>query len=165
MVGNSSVTLYEQVKQTKASTLQVAERHFNPPMDAIKGTVKSASGYGVEFAEFPGRTFRFCSDWTRRFSGGGREIGMVSGAGIGHDNWNAPQRIPRSQVDGHSPQRRHRRNRCRRPVFTTGPQSISGQFLASTAASASDARPLGRQNGCQRQHSRGQSANISPEEL
>ena len=33
----------EQVRQTKESTLQVAQRHFNAPVDTIEGTVKSAS--------------------------------------------------------------------------------------------------------------------------
>ena len=51
----------EQVRQTKESTLQVAQRHFNAPVDTIEGTVKSASAQGVELAEYPGRTFRFSS--------------------------------------------------------------------------------------------------------
>jgi hypothetical protein len=33
----------EQVRQTKESTLQVAQRHFNAPVDTIEGTVKSVS--------------------------------------------------------------------------------------------------------------------------
>jgi hypothetical protein len=49
----------EQVKQTKESTMQTAKRHFNAPVDAIEGTVKNASPYGVELEEYPGRTFRF----------------------------------------------------------------------------------------------------------
>jgi hypothetical protein len=51
----------EQVRQTKESTLQVAQKHFNAPVDRIEGTVKSASAEGVELAEYPGRTFRFSS--------------------------------------------------------------------------------------------------------
>jgi len=54
-------TFSEQVKQTKASTIEVAERHFNAPVDTIEGTVKSASAYGVELTEYPGRTFHFSS--------------------------------------------------------------------------------------------------------
>ncbi len=51
----------EQVRQTKESTLQVAKRHFNAPVDTIEGTVKSASDKGVELKEYPGRTFHFSS--------------------------------------------------------------------------------------------------------
>ncbi len=51
----------EQVRQTKESTLQVAKRHFNSPVDTIEGTVKSASDKGVELKEYPGRTFHFSS--------------------------------------------------------------------------------------------------------
>jgi hypothetical protein len=49
----------EQVRKTKESTMQVAQRHFNAPVDTIEGTVKKASAQGVELAEYPGRTFRF----------------------------------------------------------------------------------------------------------
>jgi hypothetical protein len=51
----------EQVRQTKESTLQVAQKHFNAPVDTIERTVKSASTKGVELEEYPGRTFRFSS--------------------------------------------------------------------------------------------------------
>ena len=51
----------EQVRQTKASTLQVAQKHFNAPVDKIEGTVKSASAKGIELAEYPGRIFHFSS--------------------------------------------------------------------------------------------------------
>lgn len=52
----------EQVKQTKESTLQLATKHFNAPIDTLEGTVKSASfEEGVQLAEYPGRTFRFSS--------------------------------------------------------------------------------------------------------
>jgi hypothetical protein len=51
----------EQVRQTKESTLQVARKHFNAPVDTIEGSVKSVSGKGVELKEYPGRTFRFSS--------------------------------------------------------------------------------------------------------
>ena len=53
--------IQEQVRQTKESTLQVAQHHFNAPVDTIEGTVKSASAQGTELAEYPGRTFRFSS--------------------------------------------------------------------------------------------------------
>jgi hypothetical protein len=39
--------------------MQVAQRHFNAPVDTIEGTVKRASAQGVELEEYPGRTFRF----------------------------------------------------------------------------------------------------------
>ena len=51
----------EQVRQTKESTLHVARRHFNAPVDTLEGTVKQASAEGVELNEYPGRTFRFSS--------------------------------------------------------------------------------------------------------
>jgi hypothetical protein len=51
----------EQVRQTKESTLQVAQKHFNAPVDQIEGTVKSASARGIELAEYPGRIFHFSS--------------------------------------------------------------------------------------------------------
>jgi hypothetical protein len=51
----------EQVRKTKDSTLQVAQRHFNAPVDRIEGTVKSASSRGIELAEYPGRVFHFSS--------------------------------------------------------------------------------------------------------
>ena len=53
--------IQEQVRQTKESTIQVAQRHFNAPVDTIEGTVKSASAQGIELAEYPGRTFHFSS--------------------------------------------------------------------------------------------------------
>ena len=53
--------IQEQVRQTKESTLQVAQHHFNAPVDTIEGTVKSASAQGIELAEYPGRTFHFSS--------------------------------------------------------------------------------------------------------
>jgi hypothetical protein len=64
--GNPDLTvelerIEEQVRQTKESTLQIAQRHFNAPVDRIEGTVKSASPEGVELSEYPGRTFRFSS--------------------------------------------------------------------------------------------------------
>jgi hypothetical protein len=43
----------EQVRQTKESTLQVAKKHFNAPVDRIEGTVKRASSEGVELEEYP----------------------------------------------------------------------------------------------------------------
>jgi len=49
----------EQVRKTKESTLQVAQHHFNAPVDTLEGTVKSASAQGIELAEYPGRVFRF----------------------------------------------------------------------------------------------------------
>jgi hypothetical protein len=51
----------EQVRQTKESTLQVAQRHFNAPVDTVEGSVKSVRGLDVELNEYPGRTFRFSS--------------------------------------------------------------------------------------------------------
>jgi hypothetical protein len=51
----------DQVRQTKESTLQVAQKHFNAPVDTVEGTVKSASAEGVKRKEYPGRTFRFSS--------------------------------------------------------------------------------------------------------
>ena len=51
----------EQVRQTKESTPQVAQRHFNAPVDTIEGTVKSVSAAGVELEEYKGRTFHFSS--------------------------------------------------------------------------------------------------------
>jgi hypothetical protein len=51
----------EQVRQTKESTLQVTQRHFNAPVDTIEGTVKSASARGVELKEYPGQVFQFSS--------------------------------------------------------------------------------------------------------
>jgi len=51
----------EQVRQTKESTLQVAQKHFNAPVDTIEGTVKKANAYGVELKEYPGQTFHFSS--------------------------------------------------------------------------------------------------------
>jgi hypothetical protein len=64
--GNSDLTVEleridEQVRRTKESTLQVAQKHFNAPVDRIEGTVKRASSEGVELEEYPGRTFRFGS--------------------------------------------------------------------------------------------------------
>lgn len=52
-------TIAEQVRKTKDSTLQVAQRHFNAPVDKLEGTVKSASSRGIELAEYPGRVFHF----------------------------------------------------------------------------------------------------------
>jgi hypothetical protein len=49
----------EQVRQTKESTLQVAKRHFNAPVNTIEGTVQSAGAQGVELEEYPGRVFHF----------------------------------------------------------------------------------------------------------
>jgi hypothetical protein len=51
----------EQVRQTKESTLQVAQKHFNAPVDEISGTVDEVSTGGVTLNEYPGRTFRFSS--------------------------------------------------------------------------------------------------------
>ncbi len=51
----------EQVRQTKESTMQVAQKHFNVPVDTVEGTVKSVKGLDVELKEYPGRTFRFSS--------------------------------------------------------------------------------------------------------
>ena len=51
----------EQVRQTKGSTLQVAQKHFNAPVDTVEGTVKSVHGLAVELNEYPGRTFHFSS--------------------------------------------------------------------------------------------------------
>ena len=45
----------------KESTIQVARRHFNAPVDKIEGTVKSVNSYGVKLAEYPGWIFRFSS--------------------------------------------------------------------------------------------------------
>ena len=64
--GNPDLTvelerIEEQVRKTKESTLQVAQKHFNAPVDHIEGTVKTASSEGVELEEYPGRTFRFSS--------------------------------------------------------------------------------------------------------
>jgi hypothetical protein len=47
------------VCRTKESTLEVAQKHFNAPVDTLEGTVKRASSEGVELEEYPGRTFRF----------------------------------------------------------------------------------------------------------
>jgi hypothetical protein len=55
----------EQVRQTKESTLHVAQRHFNAPIDTIEGTVKEATAGGIELEEYPGRTFQFSGDKTR----------------------------------------------------------------------------------------------------
>jgi hypothetical protein len=51
----------EQVRQTKESTLQVAQKHFNAPVDEISGTVDEVSTGGITLNEYPGRTFRFSS--------------------------------------------------------------------------------------------------------
>lgn len=51
----------EQVRQTKESTLQIARKHFNAPIETVEGTVKQASREGVELAEYPGRVFHFSS--------------------------------------------------------------------------------------------------------
>ena len=51
----------EQVRQTKESTLQVAQRHFNAPVDTVEGTVKSVKGLSVGLKEYPGRYFHFSS--------------------------------------------------------------------------------------------------------
>jgi hypothetical protein len=51
--------ILEQVRQTKESTLQVDQRHFDAPIDKIEGTIKSASFHGVELSEYPGRVFHF----------------------------------------------------------------------------------------------------------
>jgi hypothetical protein len=51
----------EQVRQTKASTLQIAKRHFNAPVDTIEGTVKQANSEGIELEEYPGQILRFSS--------------------------------------------------------------------------------------------------------
>ena len=51
----------EQVRQTKDSTLQVDERHFDAPVDTIEGTIKSASARGIQLNEYPGRTFQLSS--------------------------------------------------------------------------------------------------------
>ncbi|MGB8258740.1 MAG: hypothetical protein WCE75_00240 [Terracidiphilus sp.] len=51
----------DQVRQTRDSTLQVAQRHFNAPVDEIEGTVRSAGDEGIELEEYPGRRFRFSS--------------------------------------------------------------------------------------------------------
>ena len=53
--------IQEQVRQTKESTLQTAQRHFNAPVDTIEGTVKRASDKGIELEEYPGRTFHLSS--------------------------------------------------------------------------------------------------------
>jgi hypothetical protein len=51
----------EQVRQTKESTLQVAQKHFNAPVDEISGTVDEVSPGGITLNEYLGRTFRFSS--------------------------------------------------------------------------------------------------------
>ena len=51
----------EQVRQTKESTLQVAQKHFNAPTDRIEGTISKASAKVIELAEYPGRIFHFSS--------------------------------------------------------------------------------------------------------
>ena len=51
--------ILEQVRQTKESTLETAQKHFNAPVDTLEGTVKHASSEGIELEEYPGRTFRF----------------------------------------------------------------------------------------------------------
>jgi len=53
--------IQEQVRQTKESTLTVAQKHFNAPVDTIEGTVKKASLAGIELEEYPGRTFHLSS--------------------------------------------------------------------------------------------------------
>jgi len=53
--------IQEQVRQTKESTLQTGQRHFNAPVDTIEGTVKRASVAGLELEEYPGRTFHLSS--------------------------------------------------------------------------------------------------------
>ncbi|MGA2834717.1 MAG: hypothetical protein ABSE55_16750 [Terracidiphilus sp.] len=52
---------YDRIVEQVRSTLQVAQKHFNAPVDTIEGSVKSVSGKGVELKEYPGRTFRFSS--------------------------------------------------------------------------------------------------------
>lgn len=64
--GNPDLTvelerIEEQVRRTKESTLEVAQRHFNAPVDRIEGTVRKASAEGVELEEYPGRVFHFSS--------------------------------------------------------------------------------------------------------
>lgn len=51
----------KEVRPTKESTLQVAERHFNAPTDEIKGTIESADAKGIRLSEYPGRVFLFSS--------------------------------------------------------------------------------------------------------
>lgn len=51
----------EQVRQTKESTLQVARKHFNAPVERIEGTVESVEGLDVRLKEYPGQTFRLSS--------------------------------------------------------------------------------------------------------
>lgn len=46
------------MRQTKASTLEVAQRHFNAPVKTLQGTVKQVSEEGVVT---PGRRFRLSS--------------------------------------------------------------------------------------------------------
>jgi hypothetical protein len=53
--------IQEQVRLTKESTIQTAQKHFNAPTDEIEGTIKRASAEGVELEEYPGRVFRFSS--------------------------------------------------------------------------------------------------------
>jgi hypothetical protein len=51
----------EQVRQTKESTLQVAEPHFTAPIDQVEGSIAHADAQGFTLKELPGRTFRFSS--------------------------------------------------------------------------------------------------------
>lgn len=54
-------TIAAQVRQTKESTLQVARKHFNAPIETLEGTVEHADAHGVTLKEYPGRVFHFSS--------------------------------------------------------------------------------------------------------
>jgi hypothetical protein len=90
----------EQVRQTKESTLQVAQRHFNAPVDTVEGSVKSVRGLDVELNEYPGRTFRFSSvggsmaDLTRSLPRAAHKIPRVRGEGSGTPLPARPLRSP-----------------------------------------------------------------------
>jgi hypothetical protein len=71
----------EQVRKTKESTMQVAQRHFNAPVDTVEGTVKKASAQGVELAEYPGRTFRFSAVSTSMADLTAEMLGMLKRPG------------------------------------------------------------------------------------
>ena len=107
----------EQVRQTKESTLQVAQRHFNAPVDTVEGSVKSVRGLDVELKEYPGRTFRFSSV--------GGSMAELTAEMLGRSNRitrslpRAAHKIPRARA-GEAPEPRLRRG----PIAARPPLSL-----------------------------------------
>jgi hypothetical protein len=53
--------IMDQVKELKASSVDVRRRRFSAPVDEVEGTVSEASPAGVSLEEYPGRLFKFSS--------------------------------------------------------------------------------------------------------